>query len=290
MRYISWASENGRTIVFDSAGPFYFKDLSSTLGAAAETVKTPRQDGSTTYYTSLDTRSINLVGGMLVYGDRGRSARVEYDKARVLLHEAFAPNRWGLLTYYKEDEAVWVRCRPVSTPTISAPVGTYSTVDVDFVTDSPYWETALEHVVCIGAIQKFRRFPWTPVKGPMGVFNRFASIQNPTVLDIVPSAEVYSTGQYVTLTNLSTGEHVTIEHAIREDQKLMVDLSDMSAFLWTKNGAGDFAEPEDVSHWMSLDSEPWGLKPGLNQVAITNDVPEDTPVAYVRYRIPSLGV
>ena len=45
-----------------------------------------------------------------------------------------------------------------------------------------------------------------------------------------------------------------------------------------------------MSHWMSLDSTPWCLKPGGSRITISNEAPEDTPVAYVRYRIPSLGV
>ena len=107
---------------------------------------------------------------------------------------------------------------------------------------------------------------------------------------IYPTLEVYTTGQYVRLTNLTTGKSVKIEHAIAEGQKLTVDLKDITAFIWERGTAGVFVLKEDVSHWMSLDSEPWDVVPGRNQIAIYNDVPEDTPLAFVRYRFPVVGV
>lgn len=296
MRHVAWVSDNGRTITFegmgpyDGGGPFFFRELTSDLGTTAETSRAPRQDGATTWHVALDSPTINLTGSMLVWGDRNHPAEAQYDRQRAYLHQALAPNRWGTLTYYKEDEAVQIRCRPVAAPTIGTPVGTYSTIDVTFTADSPYWESAKEYILCVGVIQRFFHFPWSPVRAPLGAFNRFLSIQNPTEEIIYPSAEVYSTGQYITLSDRTTGKFVTIEHAIAQGQKLTVNLRDVSAFLWTQDEQGDYTRSEDVSHWMSLDSEPWGLQPGYNQIAVTNNVPEDTPLSYIRYRIPSLGV
>ena len=296
MRSVAWTSENGRTCTFEGGGPyerpgpFYFRELTSDLSATAETAKAPRQDGVTTYHTALDARTINLVGSMLVYGSRSGSARAAYDRQRAWLAQTFAPNRWGVLTYYKEDEAVQVRCRPLATPTIGTPVGTFSTIDISFTADSPYWESARETILAIGRVQKFWRFPWATRRYPMGAYTRFGMVENPTEENIFPTIEVYTTGQEVTLSNLTTGEAITIEHSIAENQKLVVDLKDVSAFLYQLDEAGDYQLQEDVSHWMSLESVPWSLRPGITQISITNDVPEDTPVAYLRYRIPSLGV
>lgn len=290
MRRVAWVSDNGQTVVFDAAGPYYLKELSSDLGATAETSRAPRQDGVTTWYTALDARTINLTGAMWIFGDRSNAAVAEYDRQRAKLHQAFAPNRWGTLTYYKEDEAVQVRCRPVATPSIGAAVGTYSTIDITFTADSPYWESAEEYVEAVGIIRKLWRFPWAPVLSPMGVYNRYARINNPTAERIYPKVEVYTTGQHVTLTNLASGKFVTIEHSIGETQLLVVDLRDVTAYLYTRNASGDYASQEDVSHWMSLDSEPWGLESGENSIVISNDVPEDTPITFLKYRIPYLGV
>ena len=290
MRRAAWVSDNGWTVAFDAKGPFYLTELTSTLGATAETSRAPRQDGVTTWHTALDARTVNLTGGMWIFGDRLHPAKAEYDRQRACLHQAFAPNRWGTLTYYKEDEAVQVRCRPIATPTIGSPAGTYSTIDITFTTDSPYWESAEEIVETLGVITRLWRFTWTPIKEPMGAFSPYATGSNPTGVDIYPIIEVYTTSQYVTVSNLDTGEFVTIEHAIAEGQKLVIDMQDVTAILWERDESGGYHEKEDVSHWMSLDSTPWCLKPGGNRLTISNEAPEDTPVAYVRYRIPSLGV
>lgn len=291
MRSVAWISDTGRTVVFEAGmGPYIFKSLTSDLGATAETARAPRQDGVTTYHVALDTRTINLEGAMQIFGDRGHPALAEYDKARAWLHQTFAPNRWGTLIYYREDGAVQVRCRPIATPTIGSPTVTLSSIDISFVTDSPYWETAEEYLVTVGTIQRFWHFVWAPRLAPMGAFHRFGIIDNPSEELIYPTVEIYSTSQHVTLTNQTTGESITIEHAIGDGQKLTVELRDVTAWLWEQDEAGVYQQKEDVSHWMSLDSAPWGLRPGENQVVITNEVPEATPVAYIRYRVPSLGV
>ena len=295
-RSAAWISDSGWTVTFsgtgpyDGGGPFYFRRLESDLGATAETSRAPRQDGVTTWHTALDARTVNLTGGMWVLGDKSHPAPAQFDRMRSYLHQAFAPSRWGTLIYYREDGAVQLRCRPIATPTLGESVGTYCTIDISFTSDSPYWESAEEQVVCVGAIQKFWHFPWAPVRGPMGAFNRAAILENPTAELIYPTVEVYATGQYVTLTNAAAGASITIEHAIEDGQKLTVDLRDVTAYLYTLNESGVYGDAEDVSHWMSLDSEPWGLLPGRNRVTISNEVPEDTPLSYIRYRIPSLGV
>lgn len=296
MRRVAWTADNGWTVTFegrgpaDGPGPFFFRSLSSDLGAEAETARAPRQDGVTTYHTALGARTINLVGSMWAFGDRLHPARGEYDRLRSYLHQAFAPNVWGTLIYYREDGAVQVRCRPVATPTLGGSVGTFCTVDVTLTADSPYWESAQEVVAALGVIQKLWHFPWRPVREPMGAFSPFASGHNPSGVDIYPTIEVYSTSQYVTVSNLDTGEFVTIEHAIEPGQKLAIDMRDVTAILWEQDAGGAYREKEDVSHWMSLDSTPWRLQPGNNRMTIQNEAPEDTPVAYIRYRIPSMGV
>ncbi|OUN05497.1 hypothetical protein B5G43_12480 [Flavonifractor sp. An92] len=296
MRSVSWRSDSGRICTFEGGGPFerpgpwYFRSLTSDLSATAETAKAPRQDGVTTFHTALDAPTLNLTGSMLVYGSRRESARAAYDRQRTWLAQTFAPNRWGTLTYYREDGAVQIRCRPLATPTISAPVGTFSTIDLSFTADSPYWESAEESVAAVGVIGKVWRFPWAPVSAPMGTFSPYAAIENPTDVDIYPTVEVFTTGQYVTVSKLDTGEQVTIQHPIAPGQKLTIDMADVTAWLWEQDEAGDYQRGEDVSHWMSLDSTPWALTPGENRLAVKNEVPEDTPVAYIRWRVPSLGI
>lgn len=290
MRSVAWISDSGQTFVFDDKGPYFYSELTSTLGATPEVGKAPRQDGQTTYHVSLDVPTITFSGAMWIKGSSSNPALAEYDRQRTLLCQAFAPNRWGTLIYYREDKAVQVRCRPIALPTIGETKGTYSTIDIDFTADSPFWESTEEYVASLGVNLKLVHFPLAPVFGPLGSFNRFATIDNVTSEGVFPSLEIYTTGQYVKISNLTTGKSVKIEHAIAEGQKLTVDLKDITAFIWEKNAAGDYVKKENVSHWMSLDSEPWNIVPGKNQIAIYNNVPEDTPLAFVKYRLPVVGV
>lgn len=115
-------------------------------------------------------------------------------------------------------------------------------------------------------------------------------VDNPAEENIYPSIEVYTTGQEVCLANRTAGEQVTIEHSIAENQKLVVDLKDVSAFLYQRDGSGDYQMQEDVSHWMSLDSVPWALRPAGTRW------PSPTTSRRIRRwrtcgtRIPNLGV
>lgn len=289
MRRAAWLPDGGPAVAFEGeGGPFFLGDLSDELGAVAETVRAPRQDGTATYHLALGARTINLTGSLLAYGSPARPALAELDRLRSWLAQAMAPNRWGRLIYYREDRAVQIRCHTAALPTFGTPVGTYVPFDVTFHADAPCWETAEETVLCVGAVQRFWHFPWGAARGPMGAFNRFATVDNPAAEPIYPTVEVFSTGQVITLTNRTTGQAVTIQHPIAAGQKLTVDLRDVSAFL-SRLDAPD-TPPEDVSHWMSLDSQPWGLRPGPNQIAVTNEVPEDTPLAYIRYHLPVMGV
>lgn len=295
MRSALWQAENGLTVELyggrpGKGRPYGFVSISSALGATAETARAPRQEGQTTYYATLDAMTVNLVGTGWLLGNRSHPARAEYDKARSFLAEAFAPDVWGTLTYYREDRAVRARCRAAATPAFTQAAETFLKFDVDLVSDDPCWWAAEEEIVCVGRSKKFFRFPWTPVLSPLGALERTARVVNPSTRTVYPTVEVYSTGQYVTLRNETTGGKVTIEHAIAGGEKLVVDLRDVTAWLWRQDGNGDYRQSEDVSHWMSLDSEPWGVVPGRNVLTIANDEPEDTPVAYIRWRLPVLGV
>ena len=71
---------------------------------------------------------------------------------------------------------------------------------------------------------------------------------------------------------------------------MVIHMQDASALLFERDDAGQWVESEDVSHWLTLDSDPWGLVPGDNTVGITGGTAQDTPVTYIQYRVPYLGV
>lgn len=289
MRSITWESDAGHTVHMGGVAPYLFRALTDDLGATAEVSKAPRQHGHTTHYTALDVRTINITGSLVAYGSPTLDAQAAFDRHHELLCRAFAPHRWGLLTYHTEDGPRRVRCRPITIPTFGARVAYTCTLDIEFTTDSPYWESADLYVYPVGVRVKRWHFP---MRLPM-VFGSLAPhgiITNPTSEIIYPTIEVTSTAQLVTVTNETVGAHISINRPIREGQKMVIQMEDASAEIWTLDESGVYRETEDVSHWLTLDSEPWGLAPGENIITISNEIPAETPLTYIKYRIPYLGV
>lgn len=268
--------------------PYLFKSLTDDLGATAETSKAPRQHGQTTRFVALDGRSINITGSLVAIGSPTFWAQAAFDRHRAELCAAFAPHRWGTLTYHTEDGNRQIRCHPATTPTFGERFSITCTLDIEFVTDSPYWEASDLNVYAVGV--KVRRWHF-PSHLPLvfGSLTAKAHICNPTAETVYPVVEVMSTAQLVTVTNETTGLHISVNRPIGAGQKMVLGMEDMSAAIWTQED-GAYREREDVSHWLSVDSDPWGLAPGENVISIANEHPEDTPVTYIKYRLPYLGV
>lgn len=289
MRSVTWETEDGYTVHMSDTCPYLFNALTDDLGAAAETVKAPRQDGRTTYHTTLDVRTINVTGSLVAYGTRTFSAQAALDRHRAELCRAFAPNRWGYLTYRTEDGLRRIRCRPIAIPTFGGRINNACTLDIEFTTDSPYWESAALYTYAVGVRIKDWHFP---MHLPMafGLLAPRAIINNPTGEIIYPTVEVSSTAQLVTVTNETALQHISINRPIAQGQKMVIRMEDASASIWTRDASGAYRETEDVSHWLTLDSEPWGMVPGDNIITIANEIPAETPVTYIKYRLPYLGV
>lgn len=290
MRTVTWETDDGQIVQLSADPPYLFKELTDSLGATAETVKPPRYDGRKTYHTALDTRVFNITGSLVAYGSRSESAQAAFDRHKSILSQAFAPNRWGYLTYHSEAGNRRIYCRTIATPTFGGRVVNTCTLDIEFTTDSPYWESSNEFVSVVGVQLKMWRFPWVPNPTVFGSLQRQARIHNPTRELIYPTLEVTSTAQLVTVASLTAGKHISINRPISVGQKMVIRTMDASASIWEQDEVGAYREVEDVSHWLTLDSDPWGLLPGDNRVEITNEIPQDTPGTYIRYRLPYLGV
>lgn len=290
MRTITWETDDGHIVQLGGTPPYLFKELTDSLGATAETVKPPRYDGVRTFHTALESRVINITGSLVAYGSRSESAQAAFDRHKSLLAQAFAPNRWGYLTYHSEAGNRRIYCRPIATPTFGSRVTITCTLDIEFTTDSPYWESSDEFVSVVGVQLKMWHFPWVLNPTVFGSLEREALIRNPARELIYPILEITSTAQLVTVANLTAGKHISINRPIAAGQKMIIRTEDASASIWQKNEAGAYQELEDVSHWLTLDSDPWGLLPGDNRVEINNEIPQDTPVTFIKYRLPYMGV
>lgn len=291
MRSVTWESDDGHTVHMGATGPYYFKNLTDGVGTVAETFRAPRQSGQTTCFTALAARSFSITGAMEVFGNRGFPAQAAFDRAKSALCMALAPHRWGYLTYHTEDGDRRIHCRTVSTPGFGERVGrtTYCTLDIEFTADSSYWESSDLYTAAIGVRMDLWHFPMA-LPTVFGSLTARASITNPTGEIIYPTVEITSTAQLVTITNVTAGKHISVNRPIGAGEKMIVGMEDASAAIWRRDAGGGWREFEDVSHWLTLDSDPWGLIPGENVISIDNEIPDDTPVTYIKYRLPYLGV
>ena len=62
-RRVTWRSDNGFEAEF-YLRPCMLRDLTDTLGADAQVVKAPGQDGATTYRVTLGRPTVNLMGSI----------------------------------------------------------------------------------------------------------------------------------------------------------------------------------------------------------------------------------
>ena len=167
MRTATWYADSGDVVQFGDAPPYLLRALDDSLGASAEVVRAPRQDGVTTYYTALDNHTVNLTGPLVAYGSRTLPAQTVLDRRRAALCSAFAPHRFGTLIYHTEDGNRQIRCRPIAAPTFGRRVQNTCTVDIEFVSDSPYWESAELYTLLVGSATK--RWTFSHGAAPQGL-------------------------------------------------------------------------------------------------------------------------
>lgn len=283
MRSVTYYSDSGATVHFGCAPPFFFGSLSDTVGATAESVKPPRSAGQQTDYASLNNRTIALTGQIGIKGSKTEPVRQLRDYYKSFLGRAFLPSMWGLLVYHTEDGSKQIRCRAIVSPTISesdSPL--LSDVGINLESDAALWESSDLYTTTIGGFVPMVHFPWSPSAGPMGAYMPQAVITNSWVEETHPTIEVYTTSRHVTISNETTGNYLTINHTIGENQKLVIDMEEVYAVLWEMND-GVYTEVVDVSNWLTA-GDPWGLIPGENLISISNENPNDAPIAYIHFR------
>ena len=280
LRAVTWVPDGGAPIHFGREPPFFFNRITDSVGGEPETAKAPRQDGQTTFHTSLTSRAITLTAQMVSLGDRRTPARGVRDQRRVLLGGAFLPKTWGTLIYHTNAGNKQIRCRALANPTITEETPTLANISIDFESDSAFWEGAAQQRGMVGGAVKKFRFPWHPRKMPYGVYWRWYRAYNPGAHVVWPQIEIFTAMEVVILTNETTGQTMKIDIEIKDGQKLVVDMYEMYAALWNL-ADGTY---EDVSHWISLDSEPWGLVPGNNSIIIDNESNTLTPIVTIRWR------
>lgn len=293
MRSVSYISDNGTVIHFGTElteSTYFFDRLDDYAGGTAETNRAPRQNGQDTQHVSLDSRTIVLEGQMYNPGSRAVPVGKARDTYKDHLFRAFMPNSWGTLIYNTDDGGRQIRARAIARPTVmesESPM--ISNISVDLITDDALWESTELRVYQVGGIYKMLHFPWVPIKRPLGTHRTWGTVENDWVEEVFPVLEVFSMAKVVTITNETTGGFLKVNHPIEDNQKMVVDMEEMSAMIYVREN-GIYKEDFDATHYISLDSAPWGLVPGKNIVRIENEDDTVTPLSFLRYRKKYGGV
>ena len=285
MRVVKWESDNGFTLTFNNSNKYLCRDLNDDLGAEAQVVKSPGQDGATTYEVTLGQPIINLMGSLHSRGNTYDKTRAGFDHLTDEVSRAMRPNIFGTLTDYRPGGARKIRCRPIARPKFGARIGGSCTIDVEFIADTPFWTQENDVVTTFGKEIGEFRFPLRlPTR--MGLYSKSALVDNTTGIPIFPTIEIFTTSAWISFQNDTTGEYLKVDHVVSQGQKLVIDTAGTRVTLWEQDAEDNFVLREDVSNWVTLDSEYWAIVPGKNVIRVVNEVADSGVVAILRYSVP----
>ena len=297
MRHATWKSETGIVIEFlpDEEGPFIFGKIEgNNMAASAQVVRPPMADGAITFNISNDPRMSVFTGYVQGIGNHSKYAEAALDEAVNTMCTAFNPKRFGTLVYHTYAGNYAIRCRAIALPTVERiQETTIARFSVDLQADTPYWHEAEDKIIPLGLQRPVARFPLFLRFGtgsPLGLIYNALNASNPTPEPIAPIIEVFSAVELVHVQNTTTGKSLQINRPVAEGQKMRIDISDFRAELYELNGTGEYEFLQDVTNWLTIDSDWWRLEPGENVIVVNEDIAQSSPVTLVRYNIPILGV
>lgn len=288
-RTVQWVSDNGLYLYLGAAPPYMLNaDVHTGLSGAAQVVKSPHQDGQTTYGVTLNARTISLTFTVHACGNYGLSAERVLDEHINYITEAFNPKVSGTLIYNNKRGGQRIRARAEAVPEPKEQGKYYAVYEMTLLTDAPYWEETTEQSSKLGELECKWKFPFVfPVI--FGNYTQSRMIYNPTSLTIYPKIEVYTNSALIRITNETTEKFILVEHEIADGQKMVIDCAQKTVSLWTEN-AGGYVYAQDISNWVSLDSDFITLEPGKNQLKTENEKQNDVPAASIFWRNPIAGV
>lgn len=293
MKIAQWISDNGLYICFSHIGPFFLEEsIRSGVGSTAQINKSPLQDGANTSNTQLEQRTILVKGALFARGNRFLRADTVLDETINILNEAFNPKVFGTLIYNNARGGQMIKGRPVITPVITTEVGVNTVIkfEVEILTDDSYWYDITLNSSVLGTLTKLWTPPTFTLPGEFGIYTQITEVTNTSRMIADTVIEVYSNLEFIKITNETTGKFILVEQAISDNQKMVIDSKDHSVSLYEKDASGQYQFVSDVSEWISTDSEPIRLIPGVNVLRVENEVQNDVPTARLLWRLPIMGV
>ncbi|NMA23986.1 MAG: phage tail family protein [Spirochaetales bacterium] len=256
MDVIVITNKNGESITLGNQAPYFLETIDGVgeVPVSIESQKAPRQDGSTYIDNVLDNRAISIEGTIITKGDPDAVLAARRQMQRVLNPKLDAV----ILTYHQREIKGIAETTPVF-PGGSGSKGLYyQKFLLHLICHEPFWldpyYESREMSYLMGGIQFRLRLP--TVFSYRG-FKRRASNDG----DVATPVEIEFKGPAVnpTVSNLTTGEFITVNRELAEDDVLTINTAFGKKHV-TINGQNAF-------HYIDLDSVFWGLAPGENTLS-----------------------
>jgi len=285
MQKIVFINANGQSIILGRAKPYLLLSIAGT-GAAETDVqmqKAPFQDGQTYIDTLLEPRIVSIEVAILA------STQEELHQKRREIAQVFNPKLGPGTLRYEYDGGV----REIEATSDLAPVFPtgegnqaqgFQRALISLICPSPFWldtETQDEYIGIGGGLSFPMQFPLKFANASTNtVFTNEGDVECPVLIVVKGPA------QDVTITNETTGEHITINAALLAGEKLEINTEFGNKYAELVKADGS---RENVLHYISLDSTFWQLQPGDNIISLSGNVDESAEL-YVYWKHRYVGV
>ena len=250
-------NKNGESIKLGNQAPYFLESIDGVgeVPVALESQKAPKQDGSTFIDNTLDNRAVSIEGTIITKGDPGAVL-----KTRRLMQRVLNPKLGSVtVTYYQQSQVKEIIGIAETTPVFPGGSGSkglyYQKFLLHLICHEPFWLDpyfeSREMSYLMGGIQ-FRLM--LPTMFSYRGFKRRAINGG----DVATPVEIEFKGPAVnpTVSNLTTGEFITVNRELQEDDVLTISTAFGQKYVKI-NGQNAF-------HYIDLDSIFWQLRPGEN--------------------------
>lgn len=280
MNSLQWISDNGYYIWAGGKGPLILSGrVDTNVSGQAQEVKAPLQNGISSYDPTLEEMEISFGITLQISGTRNVRAKAMRDEWKNIVSFAFAPNCYGTLIYNTETGENYARCRPTSKPVVKEHQSGLVEWEIELVSDYPMWQGA-EQSAYMGMLEKKLIYP-VVLPAVYGEYKPGVTIDNAALVEVFPVYEVYSNLETFGVTNETTGKEFSINHAIDDDEKMVIDTYHKTVTLIHADGTA-----EDISHY--LDGDFVTLCGGLNRLVAHNQIVSENPSCKIMWRLPKM--
>jgi hypothetical protein len=254
-----------------------------------------RVDGSYLSGAAIGNRRICFRATLLAYniGFKTRPVETVIDEYKQLLCDAFNPRLVGRLTYRTTTGTYYVEATPDAVPTFEEIVGSTLAFAVELTADMPYWQSDILHRTDVGMTSPMANLPTALPFSPGSIVSVVGTATNKTHNDIYPIVRFNASARPVVLRNMRTGQTLQLNSGVSDGYYVEIDTADtkQTVTLWRETDSGEYEEIENVTHWLTVESDAaFVIVPGSNTLIVDNVTAASEPAVSVFWRDRWLGV